>query len=172
MKIHTLAAWSVAMLLAHAPVSAFEPADADRLNQVEQRGAEIMPFSLGRTLHVFSKTERGGVQQVLVKDTADAGQIGLIRAHLREEAARFARGDYADPAGIHGDDMPGLAELRRAQPGQIEIVYSELPLGAQIVYSTLDPALIAAIHRWFDAQLGDHARHAVPGLQHDHTGTH
>jgi hypothetical protein len=37
--------------------------------------------------------------------------------------------------------------------------------GAQIGYSTDDPSLINTIHQWFDAQLSDHARHAVPEPQ-------
>jgi hypothetical protein len=59
--------------------------------------------------------------------------------------------------------MPGLAELRKAKPGEITIEYRELSNGAQIAYSTDDPSLIKAVHQWFDAQLSDHAQHAVPG---------
>jgi hypothetical protein len=47
-----------------------------------------------------------------------------------------------------------------------EIVYKELPNGAEIDYSTDEPKLIEAIPKWFDAQLSDHARHAVPGHPH------
>jgi len=170
MKDYAAATVLLAMLLTTLSSNAAEPSTEARLDEVAQRGAEVMPFNLERTLHVFSKTGQGGVQQVLAKEAADAEQIGLIRAHLRWEAARFARGDFTDPAAIHGEDMPGLAELRRAPPGQINVVYSELPLGAQIAYSARDPALIAAIHLWFEAQLSDHARHAVPGRQHEHGG--
>lgn len=53
--------------------------------------------------------------------------------------------------------MPGLAELEKAPPGQLRIEYKELPDGAQIAYSSTSPELIEAIHRWFDAQLADHA---------------
>lgn len=57
--------------------------------------------------------------------------------------------------------MPGLAEFKRAHPGQLNVVYKELDNGAEIDYSSREPALIEAIHRYFDAQLRDHAKHAV-----------
>jgi hypothetical protein len=68
----------------------------------------------------------------------------------------------AGPVSIHGRDMPGLAELGKAQPGQLRIEYKQFPKGAQIEYSSDNPSLIDAIHRWFDAQLADHAG-ALPG---------
>ena len=56
--------------------------------------------------------------------------------------------------------MPGLAALREGD-GQINVVYSELPDGAQIRYTASDPTLVAAIHAWFAAQLSDHGGHAM-----------
>ncbi|MDP2180414.1 hypothetical protein [Methylicorpusculum sp.] len=140
--------------------------DHTRLDEVAQRGAHVMPFDLEQTLHVFTKTELGGVQQVIVKDKTNTGQIELIRAHLAKIADEFKHGDYSNPAKIHGDTMPGLAELRKAQPEQIQINYNELTDGAQITYTSDQPALIHALHQWFDAQLSDHARHASPNHQH------
>jgi cytochrome c553 len=140
--------------------------DNARLDEVAQRGTHVMPFDLEQTLHVFSKTEQGGVQQVIVKDKTNTGQIELIRAHLAKIADEFKHGDYSNPATIHGDTMPGLAALRNAQPEHIQIDYTELADGAQITYTSDQPLLIHAIHQWFDAQLSDHARHAVPDHQH------
>lgn len=42
----------------------------------------------------------------------DTTQVELIRQHLEAEQERFERGDFSDPAHIHGDDMPGLATLQ------------------------------------------------------------
>ena len=125
-----------------------------------------MPFSLEQTTHIFSKTEKGGLQQVIVKDSSNAEQIKVIREHLSKISQEFIQDDFSDPAKIHGKDMPGLAELRTAQPDRIKIMYKKLPNGAEIDYSTDDTKLIEAIHKWFDAQLSDHARHAVPGHTH------
>jgi hypothetical protein len=155
-----------AALFVAVSVQAAEKASEDRLDEVAKRGAHVMPFNLEQTTHVFSKTEKGGVQQVIVKDSSNAEQIKLIREHLSKISQEFRQGDFSDPAKIHGEDMPGLAELRTATPGQIKIVYKELPNGAEIDYSTDDTKLVEAIHQWFDAQLSDHARHAVPGHLH------
>ena len=103
------------------------------------------------------------MQQVIVKDPDNAEQIKLIRGHLAKISHEFQKGDFSNPAKIHGDTMPGLDELHKAKPGQINVVYKELPDGAQIDYSTDIPVLINAIHQWFDAQLSDHARHAISG---------
>jgi hypothetical protein len=148
---------------ATTPTQAVEKASEQRLDEVAQRGIHVMPFNLEQTTHVFSKTEKGGLQQVIVKDSANAEQIKLIREHLTKISNEFRKGDFSDPAKIHGDTMPGLDELRKAKPGQIDVVYKELSNGAEITYTTNVPVLINAIHQWFDAQLSDHARHAISG---------
>lgn len=132
-----------------------------RQEEVAERGSEVMPFDLERTTHLFEKTAYGGLQQVLSNDS-DREQIGLIQAHLQEEALRFQQGDFDDPAQIHGDEMPGLAVLR-ADYGQVEVVYTPLSDGAQIDYKAETPEVTAAIHVWFDAQLTDHGVHATDG---------
>lgn len=150
-----------------ASVHAAEPASEQRLDEVAERGAHVMPFDLDKTSHIFSKTDTGGIQQVIAKDKADSGQISLIRLHLSQIAEEFQQGDYSNPEKIHGAAMPGLAALKAAGPGQVKIVYRELPDGAEITYATHIEKLKRAIHQWFDAQLSDHARHAVPGHHHD-----
>jgi hypothetical protein len=60
--------------------------------------------------------------------------------------------------------------LRKAKPGRIQIEYEQLANGARIRYTANDPALINAIHQWFDAQLRDHARHAI--ASHPHAPRH
>jgi len=131
-----------------------------RQAQVAARGAQVMPFDLEQTVHVFQRLEDGGRQTVTVKDPANAQQIALIQSHLQHEADKFRRGDFSDPAKIHGDDMPGLAELKTGF-AQIEIRYTDLPNGGEIRYRTANPALVAALHLWFGAQVSDHGRHAV-----------
>ncbi len=155
------------VLLLAGPAQASEKASEARQEEVSKRGAQVMPFSLKRTLHIFTKTNSGGIQQVVAKDQSDTHQIELIREHLSKISKEFAQGNFSAPASIHGNDMPGLAELKKAHPGQLRIAYKELPNGAQIEYSSDNPGLIAAIHRWFDAQLADHAG-ALPALPEHH----
>ncbi|MCB1950225.1 aspartate carbamoyltransferase [Nitrosomonas sp.] len=156
------------MVFAVAPLCAQVLEYEKRLDEVAERGAHAMPFDLEKTMHFFSKTRHGGIQQVIAKDASDTEQIQRIRDHLMEISVEFRQGDFSKPEQIHGEDMPGLAALKSAGPDQISIEYRELPVGAQINYFSRSPQLIEAIHQWFDAQLHDHARHAIPGLQHDH----
>lgn len=147
-------------------VYAAENADERRLDEIAERGSHVMPFDLEKTTHIFTQTPNGGIQQVIAKNKSDAEQINLIRTHLSEISNEFKRGNFSNPVKIHGKDMPGLAELEAAQSGQITFEYEELPDGAQITYSTEVEKLRHAIHQWFDAQLSDHAHHALPGHSH------
>jgi hypothetical protein len=133
--------------------------DTSRQAEVAERGARVMPFDLDRTTHVFRATPTGGVQEVVSDEPVDHEQVALVRSHLREEAVRFAAGDFSDPAAIHGDDMPGLAVLR-ARHAEVEVVYAQLAAGARLTYTAADPVVLEALHAWFDAQLGDHGGHA------------
>lgn len=138
------------------------PASSERLDEVAERGSHVMPFHLEKTRHIFNKTEHGGIQQVIAKDAGDSEQIGLIRKHLADISERFNQGDFSKQRRIHGDDMPGLAELS-SHYRNVRFAYRELPNGAEIEFSAEDPALVDAIHRYFNAQLSDHARHVAGG---------
>jgi hypothetical protein len=140
----------------------------DRQAIVAERGSAVMPFDLGRTTHVFAKRRDGGVQTVVAKTSDDLGEVASVRRHLRAEAARFRRGEFDDPAAIHGREMPGLAELSNGVEA-IQIRYADVRTGGRIRYSTSDPTLVRALHLWFDAQLMDHGADAVamPAMAHD-----
>lgn len=139
-----------------------------RLDEVVSRGVHVMPFDLEKTLHVFTSVEKGGVQQVIVKDKNDAEQIALIRQHLSKIAREFNQGDFSNPVKIHGNKMAGLEALSTAEKGTLSIIYKELPDGAQIDYTSEKADLVTAIHQFFEAQLSDHARHAVSGHANHH----
>lgn len=133
-------------------------ADSSRQADVATVGAEVMPFDLDRSTHFFETDERGGLQTV-VSDDGDTSQVTAIRTHLKEEAERFAIGDFHDPAMIHGDDMAGLHALVTGAD-RITIEYRDVELGGEIRYASEDDALVVAIHDWFAAQLRDHGEHA------------
>lgn len=145
-------------------------ADKTRQEAVAERGIDVMPFDLKATSHIFTKNKNGGIQQVVVKHVNDTRQIALIREHLQQITTRFSQGDFSGPTHIHDANMPGLAELKVAQPGEIKIRYRELKTGAEIIYSSRSPKLVAALHQWFDAQLADHGHDAMAG--HDHSMMH
>ena len=105
----------------------------------------VMPFSLNGTTHIFTKNAQGGTQRVVVKNSADTAQVILIRQHLQDIREQFLKGDFSGPSHIHGQDMPGLAELKNAKAGQITIVYRDIQGGAQLSYQTSDATYVAAL---------------------------
>ena len=136
--------------------------DAEDSSSFESREQEVMPFSLEETLHVFTDTDFGGIQQVIVKDKTKQEQINLIQSHLQEEATRFATGDFDDPSYLHGESMAGLKDISAAaSKGDLIIQYTELIDGAEIRYESENPWTIIALHLWFQAQVNDHGGHAV-----------
>ncbi len=62
--------------------------------------------------------------------------------------------------------MPGLAALQSASLGRIAIAYKNVKGGAELTYKTSDGTLVAALHQWFDVQLSDHGKDAMPGQAH------
>lgn len=142
-----------------------------RQAEVAERGAQVMPFALSRTLHQFDKTANGGIQRVIVRDASDQEQIQLIRRHLRQLAERFRAGDFSGPASIHGENMPGLKAMRQAG-GKLHIVYAELADGASLTYTAGEADVIQAVHAWFDAQLRDHGHDAMTTHHHGEQGGH
>lgn len=127
---------------------------------VAARGAEVMPFDLEATTHRFEPTDAGLVETVVADDPGDDVQIELIRSHLAGEEQRFEVGDYGDPATIHGDDMPGLAELE-AGAANIDVAYEDTGGGARLTFTSDDAVLIEALRRWGEAQTSDHGQHAA-----------
>src|SRR5690348_15599924 len=93
--------------------------DAQRQADVARRGPDVMPFSLSETTHIFTKTPAGGVERVVAKNPGNEEQVKLVREHLRDIQGQFRKGDYSGPTHIHGDQMPGLARLKAAAPGDI-----------------------------------------------------
>jgi hypothetical protein len=147
-------------------------ADAERQTIMAERGKDVMPFSLKATTHIFTPTDTGGNQRVVTKKANDTKQVALVRQHLKEIKTQFEKGDFSGPTHIHGQEMPGLAALQAARPGQIQIAYRDVKGGAELTYKTTHLELVAALHAWFDAQLSDHGADAMSGHAHHHpTGT-
>lgn len=162
-----VAAGTIAILALMAPsvIGAEEETHVhQRQHEVAQRGTTVMPFDLSRTTHVFDDQADGGLQTVTANDLSDTAQIYLIRDHLADLANRFARGNFADQAWLHGMDRPGLAELSVGYK-KLKITYQVLPNGASLKLASEDQAIVTAIHKYFAAQRSDHAAH---GEMHHH----
>jgi hypothetical protein len=133
-------------------------ATPDRQQEVRDRGAGVMPFSLDASVHSFDATVDGGIQRVR---SQSPDQAAKIRAHLAQITEAFDARRFDQPAHIHGAGMPGLAEMRTAEAGELTATYRELLDGGEIVYVARSPRIVEAVHRWFDAQLADHGSDAV-----------
>lgn len=158
--------WHMALLALFGSAHAASSAEGPRQAEVAKLSADVMPFSLKATTHVFTKTAEGGTQRVVAKSVTDTNQVRLVREHLHQIQVSFLKGDFSGPTHIHGNNMPGLADLKAAKPGQIAIDYQDVKGGAELTYRTADASLVAALHEWFDAQLSDHGADAMAGHQH------
>ena len=149
------------LLLAGASLIVYQQKQTQtRQEYIHNRGVMVMPFDLNKTTHLFTKTDQGGVQKILVKDPQDTEQVELIRTHLQKEKELFDNGDFSDPSSLHGESMPGLSVLEQSAD-RLEVEYADLPDGAQLTYLTDDEEVIDALHIWFMAQLQDHGMDAM-----------
>ncbi len=150
----------IALVLILESVLYWQYSLSNRQATVHEMGSYIMPFSLEETTHIFKQLPDGGVEQVLVKDPGNKDQIALIQMHLQYETDSFRQGNFSDPMKIHGEDMPGVSDLRK-DVTKIIFTYHALSNGAEITYSSKDPGAVSAIHTWFDAQVKDHGKDAT-----------
>lgn len=158
----------IGLLLFSTTALAVEDADPKKVEEVHHRVQRVVPYALDQTLQTFTKTVHGGVQHVVTKSADNAKQIPLIQEHLRKLANAFHKGDFSSSERVHGADMPGLTQLKKAQIDEIKIEYKDLSNGAQIHYSTEYPQYVQALHLWFDAQIKDHGSDVIP----EHTQHH
>ncbi len=161
--------WIVGLLVAAAVVSVAvwvgvgrDGSSASSNAAMAARAQGVMPFDLQQTRHTFTKTADGGVQRIVTKAAGDTRNQGLIRSHLQVEAQNFRKGDYSDPAKIHGMHMAGT-DLLAQGASRVHVAYAEVAGGAQIRYATNDRALVGALHDWFDRQTMDHGQPDMGG---------
>jgi hypothetical protein len=65
MMFRLMAFLALTMLALVGPAQSSEKASKARQEEVERRGAKVMPFSLECTLHIFTKTKSSGLQQAV-----------------------------------------------------------------------------------------------------------
>jgi hypothetical protein len=124
---------------------------------VQERGHEAMGVDQYTSAHRFEPLPDGG-RIVLQRDSADHAGVATIRAHMRDIAQRFPRGDFAIPGFVHAQEVPGTRVMaeRRAH-----LVYEaiDLPGGAEVRVRSGDSAAIAAVHEFLAFQQSDHRAH-------------
>lgn len=129
---------------------------------------QAAPYDRAQALESFSKTVHGGILHIVAKSANDAEQIRRIQHYLRQTAGEFQKGDFSSTERYHGPDMPGLAQMKAAQPGEIRYDFKRLPDGGQIHFSTEYAPLLTALHHWFDAQVAEHGGATLPGHSQHH----
>lgn len=157
------------LLLFSTATSALENTAPKKTEEVHRRIQQVAPYALDQTLQTFTKTVHGGVQHVIAKSADNSKQIKLIQEHLLKISDEFRKGDFSASESVHGGDMPGLAQLKKAETDDIKFDYEALPNGAQIHYSSEYPQYVQALHLWFDAQLKDHSSDVIPEHSQHHS---
>jgi len=127
----------------------------EHMKQLEERGAAAMGFDQGATRHTFTSTSDGGSIAVDVKDAGDVTTRDQIRAHLREIAAAFAKGDFAKPSQTHAELPPGVPVMTEKKT-TITYGYSDTPTGGIVRIRTDDSQALQAIHAFLEYQTREH----------------
>lgn len=121
---------------------------------VQARGKQAMGVDQYTSAHRFDDLADGG-RIVLQRDPADTAGTRTIRAHLRDVAAAFARGDFTTPGFVHGRDVPGTATMA-ARRAAIAYAVRDLPGGGEIRITTSDAEARRAVREFLAFQRKDH----------------
>ena len=124
---------------------------------LQARGESAMGVDQYTSAHRFEPLPDGGRIE-LQRDTADRAGVETIRAHMRDIADRFSRGDFTIPGFVHAGDVPGTRVMADRRT-QITYETRELPGGAEVRIRAADPTAIAAIHEFLAFQRTDHRAH-------------
>lgn len=124
---------------------------------VQDRGHEAMGVDQYTSEHRFEPLPDGGRIE-LQRDSADRAGVATIRAHMRDIADRFSRGDFSIPGFVHAQEVPGT-RVMADRKGQITYQAHDLPGGAEVRIRSTDSAAIAAVHEFLAFQRTDHRTH-------------
>ena len=127
----------------------------ERDEALKKGGAEAMGFDQDATTHHFGLTTTGAFIQVQVNDPADVANRDTIRAHLKEIAADFARGDFSKPFLTHDETPPGVETMRRVK-AVIEFSFEETESGGRVRITTADAEALNGIHDFVRYQIKEH----------------
>lgn len=122
---------------------------------LKKRGGEAMGFNQDATVHHFRLSATGGSIEVDVLRPPDVANRNEIRAHLKEIADEFAKGDFGKPLATHAEVPPGVAVMQQRRSA-IAYRYKETPLGARVVIDTSDLEAKTAVHTFLRYQIAEH----------------
>jgi hypothetical protein len=132
---------------------------------VQERGRAAMGVDQYTSAHVFEDLPDGG-RVVLDREVDDSAGVATIRAHMRDIAAAFARGDFATPGFVHARAaVPGTAVMA-AKRDAITYTAADRPRGGELRIASSDPAAVRAIHEFLAFQRTDHRAAGHEGMTH------
>jgi hypothetical protein len=122
---------------------------------VQERGKGVMGVDQYTSKHVFEDLPDGGRVVLDRDDAADTAAVATIRAHMRDIAAAFQRGDFTAPGLVHAQDVPGT-RVMAAKRSAITYEAAERPRGAEVRIRTTDSSAVKAVHEFLAFQRSDH----------------
>lgn len=125
--------------------------------EMNKRGEDArgMGFSQSATVHHFLLARDGGVIQVEVKDTQDRESLAVVRAHLRDIAGSFSKGDFSIAQFVHDKEPDGVRNMQR-QKEKIQYRFEETAGGGRVVISAADKKALRAIQNFLRFQITEH----------------
>jgi hypothetical protein len=130
---------------------------------MQERGSVVMGVDQYTSHHVFEDLPDGGRIVLDNDDATDTAAIGRIRAHMRDIAAAFGRGDFTKPFAVHGMPVPGTSTMA-ARHGAITYEEIDRPRGAEVRIRSTDSAAVTAVHDFLTFQRGAHHAAAHEGM--------
>jgi hypothetical protein len=121
---------------------------------VQARGHRAMGVDQYTSRHRFEPLPDGG-RIALQRDTTDIAGVAQIRAHMRQIAGAFSRGDFTLPGFVHAREVPGTREMR-ARKSAIRYTTDTVPGGGVVRLRSADSIAIRAIHEFLAFQRHDH----------------
>jgi len=121
---------------------------------MQARGLLVMGVDQYTSVHSFDALPDGG-RITLRRDRDDSAGAATIRSHLRAIARAFASGNFAGPATVHAETVPGVPVMR-ARRAAIRYKVSDVPRGAELRIRSADPLAVEAIHRFLAYQSTEH----------------
>jgi hypothetical protein len=148
----------VLLLLAATPLRAQDHAKhhaADSaFDALQRRGKTAMGVDQYASTHRFDVLPDGG-RIALESDRDDPAAVAAIRAHFRDIAGAFARGDFTTPGVVHDGPVPGT-KVMAARRAAITYTPRDLPRGAELRLRTADPEVRRAIAEFMAFQKREH----------------
>ena len=122
---------------------------------VQERGKGVMGVDQYTSKHVFEDLPDGGRVVLDRDDAADTAAVSTIRAHMREIASAFQRGDFTLPGVVHAQEVPGT-RVMSTKRSAITYEAVDRPRGAEVRIRTTDSSAVRAVHDFLAFQRMDH----------------